>query len=97
MRLWERLKLSRGDLNLPSVGSYDPEKVTERVPAYDFSKAVSRDPTYSGVVDDEEREGDVLILEPYKKDKVKILVNMEKDTGRLEVIDESEYENHLLI
>ena len=91
-------KKLRGEINLPSVGTYEPEPVKERPPAYDFGKAVSRDPTYNGDVQDEEREGDILILEPHKnRDKVKMLVNMEKNSGRPEPVDDSEYENRLLL
>jgi hypothetical protein len=81
----------------PSVGSYDPDPVTERVPAYDFAKGTSRDPDYLQDLQDEDQEGDVLVLDPHKPQKVLMMVNMEKTTGRDETQDESEYKSELIL
>jgi hypothetical protein len=90
------LKL-RGEWNNPTVGSYDPDPITTRVPAYDFGKVTSRDPTYSEDIQDDDKEGDILILNPEKKYKVPMLVNMEKSTGRDTIENEDEYETELLL
>ena len=87
----------RGELDMPTVGSYDPEPVTARAPAYEFGKATSRDPEYLQDLQDEDREGDVLVLNPHKPPKVPVLVNMDKSTGRDEAQDETEYKSELII
>lgn len=87
----------RGEWNTPTVGSYDPDPIAARVPAYDFGKATSRDPTYSEDIQDEDKEGDILILNPEKKYKVPMLVNMDKSTGRETEENEGEYETELLL
>ena len=87
----------RGELDMPTVGTYDPDPVTSRPPAYEFGKATSRDPEYLQDLQDEDREGDVLVLNPHKPPKVPVLVNMDKTTGRNEVQDETEYKSELII
>ena len=90
-------KRLRGETNLPTVGTYDPEPVKERPPAYEFGKGVSRDPTYNGDILEEDKEGDVLILEPYVKAKVPMLVNMDKAVGRPDPIEDNDYKSFLLL
>lgn len=91
-------KKLRGEVEYPSVGTYDPEPIKPRNPAFDFGKIVSRDPTFMGTIEEDDKEGDVLILEPYVKSKVPMLVNMDKTTGREELkIDDYDDKTELIL
>lgn len=94
----ERINLKlRGEWETPTIGTYDPEPVKTRPPAYDFGKMTSRDPSYMQDLEDEDKDGDVLILNPEKIYKVPMLVNMDKTTGRDTAESENEYETELLL
>ena len=90
-------KKIQGVVPNPAVGTYEPQPVAERTPAYDFSKSVSRDPTYNGDFEEEVKEGDVLILNTELKHKVPVLFNMEKQSGRQEYTEDPEYKEEVII
>jgi hypothetical protein len=89
------LRRLTNDKPVPAVGTYDPEVVKERPPAYDFGKA----PRFEEAEDleDVDQEGDVLILNPHPKEKVPVLVDMSRTRGREQPVDDKEEREELLI
>lgn len=78
----------------PAVGTYDPVSPKVNIEV-DFSKAQGREIPNYDLIDDQDIEGDVLILDPDKNKKRLPDIKFDKQTGRTEPkIDSEDINNH---